>query len=77
MTYEVELADRVRELLRKEAVRSSVCSAVWSSLVDGKMAASASGQGGLLLHVDPMAAKDLADEPRARRAEMSGRIMTG
>jgi TfoX/Sxy family transcriptional regulator of competence genes len=78
MTYDVELADRVRELLREEAgVREQRMFGGVAFLVDGNMAVSASGQGGLLLHVDPAVAKDLVDEPHVRRAEMSGRVMNG
>lgn len=76
MAYDVELADRVRDLLREEAgVREQRMFGGVAFLVNGNMAVSASGQGGLLLHIDPSAAKDLVDEPHVRRAEMRGRIM--
>jgi hypothetical protein len=41
------------------------------------MAVSASSHGGLLLHVDPVHAPDLVDEPHVRRAEMRGRVRDG
>jgi hypothetical protein len=41
------------------------------------MAVSASGEGGLLLHVDPDATDELAARPHARVAVMRGREMRG
>lgn len=46
-------------------------------LVHGNMAVSASGQGGLLLHVDPEATAQLAARPHAAVAVMRGREMAG
>jgi hypothetical protein len=41
------------------------------------MAVSASGQGGVLLRVDPAATESLIGQPRVRRFEMRGRAMDG
>jgi hypothetical protein len=46
-------------------------------LVDGTMAVSASGQGGLLLRIDPDRAESLVSPPHVRRFEMRGREMDG
>jgi hypothetical protein len=46
-------------------------------LIDGNMAVSASGQGGLLLRVDPAQTDSLVSEPHVRRFEMRGREMDG
>jgi hypothetical protein len=46
-------------------------------LINGHMAVSASGQGGLLLRVDPEQTASLVREPDVRRFEMRGREMNG
>jgi TfoX N-terminal domain len=46
-------------------------------LIDGNMAVSASGQGGLMVRVDPDETEVLLDEPHARPFEMRGRQMKG
>jgi TfoX/Sxy family transcriptional regulator of competence genes len=78
MAYDVELADRVRELLGDEVgLRERRMFGGLAFLVNGNMAVSASSHGGLLLHIDPTTAQDLVEEPHVRRAEMRGRIMDG
>jgi hypothetical protein len=46
-------------------------------LVHGNMAVAASGQGGLLLRIDPARAESLVDGGQVRRFEMRGREMDG
>ena len=46
-------------------------------LVRGNMAIAASGQGGLLVRVDPEASDDLVATTGARPMEMRGRVMRG
>jgi TfoX N-terminal domain len=46
-------------------------------LINGNMAVSASGQGGLLLHVDPADSPALLSEPDVERMVMRGRAMDG
>lgn len=76
MAANVGLAERIRDLLSDEAgVRERRMFGGVAFLVDGTMAVSASGQGGLLLHIDPAQARDLVQEPHVRRAEMQGRVM--
>lgn len=78
MAFDVELADRIRELLGDEAgLRERRMFGGLAFLVNGNMAVSASTHGGLLLHIDPAHAADLVEEPHVRRAEMRGRIMNG
>jgi TfoX/Sxy family transcriptional regulator of competence genes len=78
MAYDVELADRIRELLGGEAgVREQRMFGGLAFLVNGNMAVSASSHGGLLLHIDPAHAADLVQEPHVRPAEIQGRLMNG
>lgn len=46
-------------------------------LVHGRMAVSASSQGGLLLRINPAQAETLVDRQHVRRCEMRGREMDG
>jgi TfoX/Sxy family transcriptional regulator of competence genes len=46
-------------------------------LIGGNMSVSASGQGGLLLRVDPAETEALLDEPHAQPFVMRGRAMDG
>jgi TfoX/Sxy family transcriptional regulator of competence genes len=46
-------------------------------LIGGNMAVSASGQGGLLLRVDPAKTQDLSRRPHAHPFVMRGREMDG
>ena len=46
-------------------------------LINGNMAVSASGQGGLMLRVDPAQTDSLVQEPHVRRMVMRGREMDG
>jgi hypothetical protein len=46
-------------------------------LIGGNMAVAASGQGGLMLRVDPDETDALAAEPHAGPMEMRGRTMHG
>lgn len=78
MAYDEQLAERVRDLLRAEpAVTEKKMFGGLAFLVGGNMAVSASGEGGLLLHVDPGTGAELASRPHAARAVMRGREMDG
>jgi hypothetical protein len=46
-------------------------------IVDGHMAVAASGQGGLMVRVDPDAGEELVDGVDVVPMEMRGRAMTG
>jgi hypothetical protein len=78
MAYDEELADRVREQVACESGLSEKrMFGGLAFLIDGHMAVSASGRGGLLLRVDPGQTQALLDEPNVRRFEMRGREMDG
>jgi hypothetical protein len=78
MAYDDELADRLREQLEGTAGLSEKrMFGGLAFLINGNMAVSASGQGGLLLRVDPKRTGELLGKPRARPFEMRGREMDG
>ena len=78
MAYDEELADRLRECVQGEVgVSEKRMFGGVAFLVNGIMAVSASGQGGLLVRVDPSRTSSLAGEPHAQRAVMRGREMDG
>ena len=78
MAYDEVLANRIRECLQDEAgVTEKKMFGGLAFLVNGHMAVSASGQGGLLLRVDPEQTDSLVAKPHARRFEMRGREMDG
>jgi TfoX/Sxy family transcriptional regulator of competence genes len=78
MAYDEELANRIREVVRSEAgLTEKRMFGGLAFLVRGNMAVSASGQGGLLLRIDPAKAESLVTEPHVRRFELRGREMDG
>ena len=78
MPYDVELADRIRTVVRAEpGLTEQRMFGGLAFLIRGNMAVGASGQGGLLLRVDPAATGSLISEPHVRRFEMRGRKMDG
>ncbi len=78
MAYDAEVADRLREsLIDEPAVVERAMFGGLAFLVAGHLAVSASGQGGLLLRVDPAHTEALLEDPRATRFVMRGREMNG
>jgi len=78
VAYDVVLADRIRELVHGEpGLSEKQMFGGLAFLVRGNMAVSASGQGGLLLRIDPADAESLTSHPLVRRFEMRGREMDG
>jgi TfoX/Sxy family transcriptional regulator of competence genes len=78
MAYDEELANRIRELISAEdGVREKKMFGGLAFLVNGNLAVSASGQGGLLLRCDPADTDTLVAKPHAGRFEMRGRAMDG
>ncbi|HEV2875172.1 MAG TPA: TfoX/Sxy family protein [Thermoleophilaceae bacterium] len=78
MAYDEDLANRVRELVAGDPdVSEQRMFGGLAFLVAGNMAVAASGQGGLMVRVDPEAADALVIEPHARPFEMRGRAMQG
>jgi hypothetical protein len=78
VAYDVDLADRLREILAGEpGVVEKPMFGGLAFMVAGHMAVSASGQGGPLLRVDPAQADALIVDPWASRFVMRGREMGG
>ena len=78
MAYDEELADRIRELVAAEAdLTEKRMFGGLAFLIGGNMAVSASGQGGLMVRVDPAETEALVAEPHARPMVMRGRAMDG
>jgi TfoX/Sxy family transcriptional regulator of competence genes len=78
MAYDVEVAERLREELAGEpGVSERPMFGGLAFLINGNLAVSASGQGGLLLRVDPSQTEKLVAEPQARPFVMRGRELAG
>jgi TfoX/Sxy family transcriptional regulator of competence genes len=78
MAYDEDLADRIRELVAAEAsVTEQRMFGGLAFLVGGNMAVAASGQGGLMVRVEPDQTAALLAKPHARPFEMRGREMAG
>jgi TfoX/Sxy family transcriptional regulator of competence genes len=78
MAYDDNLANRIRAVVQDEpGLSERRMFGGLAFLVHGNMAVSASGQGGLLLRVDPARTESLVAEPHVRRFEMRGREMDG
>ena len=78
MAYDEELANRIRECLADEpGVTEKKIFGGLAFLIGGNMAVAASGQGGMLLRVDPEQSGSLAAKPHAALAVMRGREIGG
>src|SRR3954465_6034161 len=78
MAYDQELADRIRELVGDEGdLTEKKMFGGLAFLVGGNMAVAASGQGGLMVRVDPAEGEKLVASTAARPMEMRGRSMKG
>ena len=78
MAYDEELAARLRELVAGEpALTEKKMFGGLAFLIGGNMAIAASGQGGLLVRVDPAQTEALVAKTNARPFEMRGRSMQG
>ena len=78
MAYDEQLAERIRQLLGTE--RNVVEQKMFGGLgflVRGNMAVAASGQGGMLVRVDPDESDELVAKTGAVPMEMRGRSMKG
>jgi hypothetical protein len=78
VAYDEELADRIRELLGAESglIEKKMFGGL-AFLIGGNMAVAASGQGGVLVRVDPTQSDRLVATTNARLMEMRGRRMKG
>jgi TfoX/Sxy family transcriptional regulator of competence genes len=78
MAYDEDLANRIRELMADTpGVTEQKMFGGLAFLIGGNMSVAASGQGGLMLRVDPDETEALLRKPHARRFEMRGRAMDG
>lgn len=78
MPYDEVLADRIRTLLAGEQeVTERKMFGGLAFLISGNMAVAASGQGGLLVRVDPAESDALVSTTKACLMEMNGRRMQG
>jgi len=78
VAYDEHLADRIRVLVMDEqGLTEMKMFGGLAFLIDGNMSVSASGQGGLLMRVDPEQTDVLLDEPHAEPFVMRGRAMDG
>ncbi|SNT16530.1 TfoX/Sxy family protein [Rhodococcoides kyotonense] len=76
MTYDVELADRIRDALTGEpSVVEKKMFGGLQFMVRGKIAVGAHSDGGLLVKTDPSRTDELVARPGARRAVMGDRDM--
>ena len=78
MAYDEILAARIRELLVDErGVREQKMFGGLAFLIGGNMAVAASGQGGVLVRVDPVESDRLVATTNAEPMVMGGRSMQG
>ncbi len=78
MAYDEDLVNRIRELVADEPdVTEKRMFGGLAFLVDEKMSVAASGQGGLMVRIDPEDTDALLAKPHARPFEMRGREMRG
>ena len=78
MAYDEELAARIRELVADEPglIEKKMFGGL-AFLIGGNMAVAASGEGGVLVRVDPARSDGLVATTSARPMEMRGREMRG
>jgi TfoX/Sxy family transcriptional regulator of competence genes len=78
MAYDEDLADRIRELIGGEPnLEEKKMFGGLAFLIGGNMSVAASGQGGLMVRVDPEQTDALLEKPHAKPFEMRGREMQG
>ena len=78
MAYDEDIAARIRELISAEpGVSEKKMFGGLAFLIGGNMAVAASGQGGILVRVDPEQSDSLARETAAQTGVMRGREMRG
>jgi hypothetical protein len=73
MAYDEALAERIRALAEGEPVVEKKMFGGLAFLIGGHLAVAASGQGGLLVRVEPSETEELLQEPGAAPMEMGGR----
>jgi len=78
MAYDEDLANRIRELVGGQpGVTEQKMFGGLAFLVGGNMAVAASGQGGIMVRVDPAKSDQIVANSAARPMVMRGREMQG
>lgn len=78
MAYDEAIADRIRHLIGPaDDLTEKKMFGGLGFMLAGNMAVAASGQGGILVRVDPAESAELLATTPARPMEMRGRAMTG
>jgi TfoX/Sxy family transcriptional regulator of competence genes len=78
MAYDEELAARIRELIATESgLTEKKMFGGLAFLINGNMAVAASGQGGIMIRVDPAESDKLVDMTKAELLVMRGKPMRG
>jgi hypothetical protein len=78
VAYDEDLANRIRELMGANlALTEKKMFGGLAFLIGGNMAIAASGQGGVLVRVDPAQSESLVNSSDAETAVMRGRAMDG
>lgn len=78
MAYDEQLAERIRELINADHLTTEKkMFGGLAFLIGGNMAVAASGQGGILVRVDPGETDGLLASTPAELMTMGGRSMTG
>jgi TfoX/Sxy family transcriptional regulator of competence genes len=78
VAYDEDLADRIRVAVQDaDGVTEMKMFGGLAFLLNGNMAVAASGQGGLMVRVEPLDTDALVQEPGAAPFEMRGRPMDG
>lgn len=78
MAYDEDLANRIRGLIAdEEGISEQTMFGGLAFLIDGNMAVAASGQGGLMVRVEPDETDRLVARPHAQPFVMRGRPMRG
>jgi TfoX/Sxy family transcriptional regulator of competence genes len=78
VAYDEQLADRIRELVAGQSdLTEKKMFGGLAFLIGGNMAVAVSGQGGVLVRVDPAQSDALVAATNARPMEMRGRSMQG
>jgi TfoX/Sxy family transcriptional regulator of competence genes len=78
MPYDEDLADRIRDLVSGQpGLTEKKMFGGLAFLIRGNMAVAASGQGGILVRVDPEQSGKLVSTTKAEPMVMRGRAMDG
>ena len=78
VAYDADLAERIRELLAgAPGLNEKKMFGGLAFLIGGNMSIAASGEGGVLVRVDPADSDRLVDTTNAQLAVMRGRPMQG